>query len=73
MISELQSVCDSDIAMIAVREDILRVKNAIDLAKKDLQQKEQVRLETKSEIDEIRDKNAELDAEIKVFNQKFNS
>lgn len=59
--------------MIAVREDILRVKNAIDLAKKDLQQKEQVRLETKSEIDEIRDKNAELDAEIKVFNQKFNS
>jgi hypothetical protein len=36
MILELNSVCDSDVSMIAVREDILRVKNAIDLAKKDL-------------------------------------
>ena len=60
MLSELHKVCDSNVEVIAVHEDIQRVKNAIDLAQRDILQKQQVRQEIKGEIDEIKDKNDEL-------------
>lgn len=43
LINELQNVFNSNVQVIAVREDIQRVKNAIDLAQRDILQKEQVR------------------------------
>ena len=57
--------------MTAVREDIQRVKIAIDLAKRDILQKKQVSQEIKGEIEEIQFKNSELDEEISVYEQKF--
>jgi chromosome segregation ATPase len=57
--------------MAAVREDIQRVKIAIDLANRDVLQKQQVSQELKNEIAEIQMKNAELDDEIKTYENRF--
>lgn len=57
--------------MAAVREDIQRVKIAIDLANRDVLQKQQVSQELKNEIAEIQMKNAELDDEIKTYEKRF--
>lgn len=57
--------------MAAVREDIQRVKIAIDLAKRDILQKQQVSAEIKGEVDEFKSKNIELDEEIRVYGERF--
>lgn len=71
LITELNRVCTQNQEMAAVREDIQRVKIAISLANRDILQKQQVSQELKSEIAEIQLKNAELDEEIKVYENRF--
>lgn len=71
LITELNRVCNQNQEMAAVREDIQRVKIAISLANRDILQKQQVSQELKSEIAEIQLKNAELDEEIKVYENRF--
>ena len=71
MISELRKVCQKNVDMISVKEDIQRVKNAIDLAQRDIMQKTQVAQEIKGEVEEINEKNEELEEEIKAYEEKF--
>jgi chromosome segregation ATPase len=72
LIAELNKVCDQNVEMAAVREDTQRIKIAIDLAKRDILQKQQVSQELRGEIEEVKAKNEELDEEIRVYEDKFN-
>ena len=71
MIECLKKVTQSNEDVIHVHEDISRVKNAIDLAKKDIAKKQLVKIQITDEIIEIKEKNDELDEEIKVYDDKF--
>lgn len=47
--------------------DLFNIKNAIEIAQKDMQQKEAVQIEQETEAEEITAKNAELDEEINAY------
>lgn len=53
LISEMNKAYSQNVETAAVREDIQRVKIAIDLAKRDILQKQQVSQEIKLEVEEI--------------------
>ena len=56
---------------MAADQDILRLKQQIELANQDNMQKHQVGIDLQNEIREISDKNQELDEELSEFNAKF--
>ena len=64
MIDELTKATNAHDQLNQAHEDIRRVKNAIDLAQKDIHQKRQVSIEMAAEAEEIEAKNTDLDEEI---------
>lgn len=71
MIAELKKATDKHDQLNQAHEDIRRVKNAIDLAQKDIHQKRQVSIEMAAEAEEIEAKNDDLDEEIRAYEQQF--
>ena len=72
MIIELQKATDKHDQLNQAHEDIRRVKNAIDLAQKDIHQKRQVFIEMAAEAEEIEAKNVDLDDELTAYSKEFN-
>ena len=71
MIEEFQRTTLKHDQLNQANEDIRRVKNAIDLAQKDIHQKRQVFIEMSAEAEEIEAKNADLDDELQAYERDF--
>ena len=71
MITELQNQTNKHDQLNQAHEDIRRVKNAIDLAQKDIHQKRQVFIEMAAETEEIEAKNEDLDDELVAYEKEF--
>ena len=71
MMRHLKNYCGSQQEKLGAEEDIARLKNAIDLATRDNNQKIQVGNDLQNEINELMEKDEELAQEISAYDKTF--
>ena len=71
MIVELKNLFERNEALQNCHIDTQRVKNAIDLAQKDIHQKRQVAISLAAEVHRQKEMNADVDREIENYKSKF--
>ena len=67
MIEELKNLFRRNEQILNCNEDTQRIKNAIDLAQRDIYQKRQVTISLETEVQQQKHLNALLDKEIEAF------
>lgn len=68
---KLDDSCRKDDEIIKMMVDLYNMKNAIDIANKDMHQKETVQIEQETEAQEIEAKNQELKEEIAQYEESM--
>lgn len=71
MIEELKLLFKRHDMILNCNEDTLKVKNAIDLAQRDIYQKRQVTISLEAEVQQQKALNAQLDKEIEAYQDRY--